>query len=203
MFVEELKDLYSAENQLLKALPKMAKAATSKALKAGFEKHLKQTEGHVARLEQVCESLGVSPKGKKCKAMEGLVEEGSEVIEEDAEPEVKDAALIAAAQRVEHYEIAGYGCVRTYAELLGNSKAAKLLQQTLDEEGDTDKSLTKLAESINVDAEEPEKSQLPKKKPVRRTKSTRGQRTNTRATSSLPASSAPARCSARRSVRRC
>jgi ferritin-like metal-binding protein YciE len=156
LLVDELKDLYSAETQLLKAIPKMAKAATSKLLKAGFEKHLKQTEGHVERLEQVCEELDASPKGKKCKAMEGLIEEGSEVIEEDAEPEVKDAALIAAAQRVEHYEIAGYGCVRTYAQLLGHTKAAKLLQQTLDEEGDTDKALTKLAESINVEAEEPE-----------------------------------------------
>jgi ferritin-like metal-binding protein YciE len=155
LFVEELKDLYSAETQLLKALPKMAKAATSKSLRAGFEKHLKQTEGHVERLEKVCEDLDVSPKGKKCKAMEGLIEEGGEVIEEDAEPEVKDAALIAAAQRVEHYEIAGYGCVRTYATLLGNTKAAKLLQQTLDEEGDTDKALTGLAESINVEADEP------------------------------------------------
>jgi ferritin-like metal-binding protein YciE len=172
LFVEELKDLYSAETQLLKALPKMAKAATSKTLTAGFEKHLKQTEGHVERLEKVCEDLDVSPKGKKCKAMEGLIEEGGEAIEEDAEPEVKDAALIAAAQRVEHYEIAGYGCVRTYATLLGNTKAAKLLQQTLDEEGDTDKALTKLAESINVEAEEPESSSSsngakPKRKKVR------------------------------------
>jgi ferritin-like metal-binding protein YciE len=154
LFVSELKDLYSAETQLTKALPKMAKAASSKELRAGFEKHLKQTEGHVKRLEQICEDLDVSPKGKKCKAMEGLVEEGSEVIDEDAEPEVKDAALIAAAQRVEHYEIAGYGCVRTYAKLLGNQSAMKLLQQTLDEEGDTDKALTKLAETINVEAEE-------------------------------------------------
>ncbi len=167
LLVEELKDLYSAENQLLKAIPKMAKAATSKSLKSGFEKHLKQTEGHVARLEKVCEAIGVSPKGKKCKAMEGLIEEGSEVIEQDAEPEVKDAALIAAAQRVEHYEIAGYGCVRTYAKLLGNDKAATLLQQTLDEEGDTDKALTKLAESINVSAEEP-KNGVPKKKSSKR-----------------------------------
>ena len=157
LLVDELKDLYSAETQLLKAIPKMAKAATSKSLKAGFEKHLKQTEGHVERLEKVCVDLDVSPKGKKCKAMEGLIEEGAEVIEEDAEPEVKDAALIAAAQRVEHYEIAGYGCVRTYATLLGNTKAAKLLQQTLDE-GDTDKALTKLAESINVEAEQPEEA---------------------------------------------
>ncbi len=156
LFIDELKDLYSAETQLTKALPKMAKAATSKELKAGFEKHLKQTEAHVERLEQICEELEVSPKGKKCKAMEGLIEEGSEVIDEEAEPEVKDAALIAAAQRVEHYEIAGYGCVRTYAKLLGHNSAMKLLQQTLDEESDTDKTLTKLAEAINVEAEEPD-----------------------------------------------
>lgn len=156
LLVEELKDLYSAENQLLKAIPKMAKAANSPDLRKGFEKHLKQTEEHVKRLEKVCQELEVSPKGKKCKAMEGLVEEGSEVIKEDADPDVKDAALIAAAQRVEHYEMAGYGCVRTYANLLGYKSAAKLLQQTLDEEGDTDKALTKLSESINVDAEEPD-----------------------------------------------
>jgi ferritin-like metal-binding protein YciE len=155
LFVNELKDLYSAEKQLLKALPKMAKAATSKPLQNGFTKHLKQTEGHVSRLEKVFEELGVSPRGKKCKAMEGLIEEGQEVIDEDADPSVKDAALIAAAQRVEHYEIAGYGCVRTYANLLNHKKAATLLQQTLDEEGDTDKTLTKLAEQINVSAEEP------------------------------------------------
>jgi len=167
LLVEELKDLYSAESQLLKAIPKMAKAATSKELKAGFEKHLKQTEVHVERLEKICKDLDVSPKGKKCKAMEGLVEEGAEVIEEDAEPEVKDAALIAAAQRVEHYEIAGYGCVRTYAQLLGNDKAAKLLQQTLDEEGATDKALSKLAESINVEAEEPAGDE-PAKKPAKK-----------------------------------
>lgn len=155
LFIAELKDLYSAEKQLLKAIPKMAKAANSKALQSGFTKHLKQTEGHVSRLKKVFEELGVSPRGKKCKAMEGLIAEGAEVIEEDADPHVKDAALIAAAQRVEHYEMAGYGCVRTYANLLNHKKAATLLQQTLDEEGDTDKSLTKLAESINVSAEQP------------------------------------------------
>jgi ferritin-like metal-binding protein YciE len=159
LFVDELKDLYSAENQLLKAIPKMAKAATSKELKAGFEKHLTQTEGHVERLEQIFADLDASPKGKKCKAMEGLVEEGAEVIAEDAEPEVKDAALIAAAQRVEHYEMAGYGCVRTYAKLLGNDDAVRLLQQTLDEEAETDKTLTKLAEKINVAAEDPEEDE--------------------------------------------
>ncbi|MGD9633058.1 MAG: ferritin-like domain-containing protein [Pirellulales bacterium] len=160
LLVEELKDLYSAENQLLKAIPKMAKAAQSADLRKGFEKHLRQTEEHVKRLEQVCEELGVSPKGKKCKAMEGLVEEGSEVIKEEMDPDVKDAALIAAAQRVEHYEMAGYGCVRTYARLLGYTAAAKLLQQTLDEEGDTDKALTKLSEKINVDAEEPDDDEM-------------------------------------------
>lgn len=172
LFIDELKDLYSAETQLIKALPKMAKAAASKELKADFEKHLKQTEGHAERLEQICEELEVSPKGKKCKAMEGLIEEGSEVIKEDAEPEVKDAALIAAAQRVEHYEIAGYGCVRTYAKLLGHNSAMKLLQQTLDEEGDTDKALTKLAEAINVEAEAPDDEEEPpakaKKKKAKR-----------------------------------
>jgi ferritin-like metal-binding protein YciE len=172
LFVDELKDLYSAENQLLKALPKMAKAATSVELKAGFEKHLKQTEGHVERLEQIFADLDASPKGKKCKAMEGLVEEGAEVIDEDAEPEVKDAALIAAAQRVEHYEMAGYGCVRTYAKLLGNDNAVRLLQQTLDEEADTDKTLTKLAEKINVAAEEPEEDEeaSPKRRATKRRK---------------------------------
>jgi len=159
LLAEELKDLYSAENQLVKALPKMAKAASSPDLRKGFEKHLKQTEEHVKRLEKVCEELGVSPRGKKCKGMEGLIEEGSETAKEDADPDVKDAALIAAAQRVEHYEMAGYGCVRTYAKLLGHKSAAKLLQQTLDEEGDTDKGLTKLAESINVDAETPDEAE--------------------------------------------
>ncbi len=155
LFVSELKDLYNAEKQLLKAIPKMAKAANSKALQNGFNKHLKQTEGHVSRLEKVFEELGVSPRGKKCKAMEGLIEEGQEVIDEDAAPSVKDAALIATAQRVEHYEMAGYGCVRTYANLLNHKRAATLLQQTLNEEGDTDKALTKLAEQINVSAEQP------------------------------------------------
>jgi ferritin-like metal-binding protein YciE len=153
LFVEDLKDLYSAENQLLKALPKMAKAATSPDLKAAFQTHTKETEGHVKRLEQIFEELDESPKGKKCKAMEGLIEEGKELMEEDAEPEVLDAGLIGAAQKVEHYEIAGYGTVRTYAEMLGNDDAARLLQQTLDEEGMTDKKLNKLAmQCINLEA---------------------------------------------------
>jgi ferritin-like metal-binding protein YciE len=152
LYVDELRDLYSAENQLVKALPKMAKAANSEDLKAGFEEHLKQTEGHVERLEKIFDGLDKSPKGKKCKAMEGLVEEGSEVIEEEMTPEVKDAALIAAGQRVEHYEMAGYGTVRTYAELLDYDDAAELLQATLDEEGDTNKKLMKLAKKLNTKA---------------------------------------------------
>jgi len=152
LFVDELKDLYSAEHQLLKALPKMAKAATSPQLKRAFESHLKETKGQVERLDQVFADLDVSPKGKKCKAMEGLVEEGAEWMEEDADPDVMDAGLIAAAQRVEHYEMAGYGCVRTYAQLLGEDKAATLLQKTLDEEGAADKKLTELAKRINVEA---------------------------------------------------
>ena len=152
LFVDELKDLYSAERQLLKALPKMAKAASSTDLKRAFESHLKETEVQVERLDQVFRGLDISPKGKKCKAMEGLVEEGADWIEEDAEPDVMDAGLIAAAQRVEHYEIAGYGCVRTYAQLLGETKAATLLQKTLDEEGAADKKLTQLSERINVEA---------------------------------------------------
>jgi ferritin-like metal-binding protein YciE len=158
LYIEELNDLYSAENQLVKALPKMAKAATAKALKNGFQKHLKQTKEHVNRLEKIFDGLGVSPGNKTCKAMEGLIEEGDEVISEDADPDVKDAALIAAAQRVEHYEIAGYGCVRTYAQLLGNKRAAQSLQKTLNEEGATDKTLTTLARKINVEAKNPSKN---------------------------------------------
>jgi ferritin-like metal-binding protein YciE len=154
LYVDELKDLYSAENQLVKALPKMAKGATSAELRGGFLEHLEQTKVHVERLEQIFEALGMSPKGKKCKGMEGLIEEGKELLEEDAEPDVLDAGLISAAQRVEHYEMAGYGCVRTYARLLGEEEAAELLQQTLDEEGETDKKLTQLAEAINVEAAE-------------------------------------------------
>jgi ferritin-like metal-binding protein YciE len=154
LYVSELKDLYSAENQLLKALPKMAKAAAAPELKEAFENHLEETRGQVERLDQIFEELEVSPKGKKCKAMEGLIEEGSEMIKEDAEPAVKDAGLIAAGQRVEHYEMAGYGTVRTFAELLGFDNAAKLLQETLDEERATDEKLSELANSvINVEAE--------------------------------------------------
>lgn len=157
LLVSELKDLYSAENQLLKALPKMAKAATSEELRRAFQDHLAETQTHVERLETVCQGIDASPKGKKCVAMEGLLKEGAEVIAEKGDPAVKDAALIAAAQRVEHYEMAGYGCVRTFARTLGYAAEADLLQMTLDEEGTTDKRLTDLAESgINVDAKEPE-----------------------------------------------
>ena len=154
LFVDELKDLYSAENQILKALPKMIKKATSKELKAGFEKHLKETQVHVERLETIFQELEQSPKGKKCKGMEGVIADGKELMEEEAEPEVMDAGLIGAAQHVEHYEMAGYGCVRTYAELLGHDKFAKLLQKTLDEERITDEKLTELARGINVEAQE-------------------------------------------------
>lgn len=154
LYFDELKDLYNAEGQLLKALPKMAEKASSAQLRKAFERHLKETETHVERLVQIFEELNVSPKGKKCKAMEGLLAEGKELLEQDdADPSVMDAALIGSAQRVEHYEMAGYGCARTYARLLGYDDAAELLQQTLDEEGETDKKLTQLAEStINVEA---------------------------------------------------
>jgi ferritin-like metal-binding protein YciE len=152
LFVDELKDLYSAENQLVKALPKMAKAATDPDLKAGFEGHLKQTQGHVSRLERIMQSLGETPKGKKCKGMEGLIKEGAELIEEDPGDEELDAGLISAAQRVEHYEMAGYGCVATYAKLLGADQALAFLRQTLEEEKETDKKLTQLAQNINVEA---------------------------------------------------
>jgi ferritin-like metal-binding protein YciE len=152
LYVDELKDLYSAEKQIIQALPKMAKKATNPQLRQGFEKHLEQTRMQVERLDRIFELLGKSPRGKKCKGMEGLLEEGKEMMQEDMEDDVMDAALIAAAQRVEHYEIAGYGTVRTYADLLGEKEHAKLLQQTLDEEGQTDKELSKLAQSINVEA---------------------------------------------------
>ena len=153
LFIHDLKDLYNAEIQLTKALPKMAKAASDPSLKQAFQTHFAETEQHVQRLEQIFGELDESPEGKKCKAMEGLIEEGKDLIDEDAEPEVMDAGLIGAAQKVEHYEIAGYGTVRTYAQMLGNDQAARLLQQTLDEEGATNKKLTELAmECINAEA---------------------------------------------------
>ena len=153
LFVHELKDLYSAENQLLKALPKMAKASSNEELKGGFEEHLQQTKEHVARLERIGEELGKKLTGHKCKAMEGLVEEGAELIGEDAEDSVRDAGLIGAAQRVEHYEMAGYGTARALAKQLGHNDIAKLLGQTLQEEKETDEKLTELAESsVNAEA---------------------------------------------------
>ncbi len=159
LYVEQLKDLYNAEQQLIKALPKMAKAATSEELRGAFEEHLEKTQVHAERIETIFEEMGEKAQGKKCKAMEGLVKEGAEVIQEDMEDEVKDAALIAAAQRVEHYEIAGYGCVRTYATLLGETEAADLLAQTLEEEKEADELLSGIADQVNVEAEEEEGAQ--------------------------------------------
>jgi len=152
LYVDELKDLYSAENQLVKALPKMAKAASSDELRKGFEQHLEQTKGHVERLETIFSSLDESPKGKKCMGMEGLIKEGSEVIEEDFEDSVRDAALIGAAQRVEHYEIAAYRTVREFAKILDEPKHASLLGETLNEEKETDQKLTDLSREINTQA---------------------------------------------------
>ena len=146
LFLNELKDVYNAEKQLVAALPRMAKAAQSPKLQQAITKHLGETEGHVKRLEQILQSLGEPLRGKKCKGMEGLIEEGKEILEEGGAPEVIDAAIISAAQRVEHYEIAAYGCLRTYALLLGNTEADRLLQQTLAEEEATDKALTALGE---------------------------------------------------------
>jgi ferritin-like metal-binding protein YciE len=153
LFVEQLQDLYDAEQRLTSALPKMAAAAHNPALKSAFEEHLRQTQNHVSRLEQAFKSIGKSAQKKTCEAMKGLVDEGSEVISANGDPDVKDAALIAAAQRVEHYEIAAYGTARTFAQRLGKPDAARLLQQTLDEEAETDRKLTSLAEkAINPKA---------------------------------------------------
>jgi ferritin-like metal-binding protein YciE len=155
LFEHELKDLYSAEKQLTKALPKMAKASTNEQLKEAFESHLEETEAQIKRLEKIFKQLDISfGRVEKCKAMEGLIEEGKEIMEEGLEPEVLDAALICAAQRVEHYEIAGYGCARTFAQQLGYGAIAELLQETLDEEGNADKKLTEIAEAVvNQEAE--------------------------------------------------
>jgi ferritin-like metal-binding protein YciE len=148
LYLEELRDLYSAETQLVKALPKMVKGASSDELKEAFESHLEQTKEHVERLTEIFDRLEEKPTGKTCQAMKGLIEEGSEMLEQEGDESVIDAGLIAAAQRVEHYEIAAYGTVRTFANLLGENDAAELLQQTLDEEGETDKQLSELAEGI-------------------------------------------------------
>ena len=153
LYLEQLKDLHSAEEQIIEALPKMIEKTTHAELRQGFELHLKQTKEQLRRLDQIGQRAGQKLTGHKCKGMEGLLEEGEEMLKERADSDVLDAALIAAAQRVEHYEMAGYGCARTYARLLGLNDDAKLLQQTLDEEGDTDHLLTDLAERvINIEA---------------------------------------------------
>jgi len=153
LYIDELRDLYSAENQLVKALPKMAKKASAPELKQAFQNHLEETKGHVERLEEIFGELDEKPTGKTCQGMKGLIEEGAEVIDEDGVEAVLDAALIGAAQRVEHYEIAGYGVARTFARILGEDDAADLLQETLDEEGEADKKLTAIAEEeINFEA---------------------------------------------------
>lgn len=154
LYVDELKDVYNAEKQLLRALPKMAKKAEHPELRQAFENHHAMTEEQVRRLETIFDDLKLPKRGKKCKGMEGLVEEGQDMMEEDADPDVMDAAMIASAQRIEHYEIAAYGTLRTYAKQLGLQEHARLLQTTLDEEGETDKLLSRIAESrINRDAE--------------------------------------------------
>jgi ferritin-like metal-binding protein YciE len=151
LYVDELKDIYSAETQLVKALPKMAKAAVSAELRNGFVQHLEQTREHVSRLEQIFDELDETPSGKHCKGMEGLIKEGGEAAEEDYERDAKDAALIGAAQRVEHYEIAAYGTVRAMAEKLGEAKAVNILSQTLQEEKDTDVKLSTLADKMTIE----------------------------------------------------
>jgi ferritin-like metal-binding protein YciE len=147
LFLNELRDLYDAERQLIKALPKMARGAHNPQLRTAFEQHLGQTRHHAERLEQVFEKFGAKAKAKKCQAMRGLIEEGADMLDEDAEADVRDAGLIACAQKVEHYEIAGYGTLCTWAQQLGQGEALKLLQQTLREEKETDEKLTHLAES--------------------------------------------------------
>jgi ferritin-like metal-binding protein YciE len=164
LFVEQLQDLHSAETQLIEALPKMEAAAYAKPLKAGFKSHLAQTKEHAKRLERILKQLKAETGGKTCRAMQGLIKEGSEMIHEDALPEVKDAGLIAAAQRVEHYEIAGYGTVRTFAQLMGEREIAATLGQTLKEEADTDKKLTTAAKTLNIKALIPSKDDAPSKR---------------------------------------
>jgi len=172
LYVDELRDLYSAENQLLKALPKMAKAASSPQLRAAFTEHLEVTRGQVERLETIFEALGKKAKGKKCVAMEGLIEEAKELLDEDAPASVLDAGLIMAAQKVEHYEMAGYGTVRTFAQRLGETRAAQLLQETLAEEKEADEKLTQLAETVvNAQAEEEDEAPAAASKSSRNGKS--------------------------------
>lgn len=168
LYIDELKDLYNAENQLVKALPKLARAAASDELRQGFEEHLEQTKGHVERLEKIFQMLDESPKGKKCKGMEGLIVEGSEVMEQDYEGSLLDAALIGAAQRVEHYEIAGYGTARSFAESLGQTDHVSLLNETLEEEKEIDQKLTELAQQVNTEANEgAEQTKEDRKRPKR------------------------------------
>jgi ferritin-like metal-binding protein YciE len=154
LYIEELQDLYDAENQLIEALPKMAAASSSAELRAGFEAHLQQTRGHAIRLEQILAALGEDAKGTKCKAMKGLISEGGEMIDSDFQGSVKDAGLIGAAQRVEHYEIAAYGTARTFAEILGDQSGVRLLEETLEEEKETNEKLNELSEAINAEAAE-------------------------------------------------
>lgn len=167
LFLEELADIYDAEKQLIKALPKMAEQANAPELQSAFEDHLEQTQEHVKRLEEVFELFEQKPKGKKCEAMAGLIEEAQDIMKEQATPPVMDAALIAAAQKVEHYEIATYGCLRTWAELLGKDEAIDLLEETLNEEKDVDESLTDIATNINQEANEGEEEEEEKESPKR------------------------------------
>jgi ferritin-like metal-binding protein YciE len=179
LYLDELRDIYDAENQLTKALQKMAKTAANEELKAAFEQHLEQTEEHISRLERVFEDLGEKPKGTKCEAMKGLIEEGKRMMEESNDEDVRDAAMIAAAQKVEHYEIATYGTLRTYAEMLGHDDQADLLQETLDEEKDTDENLTELAVTcVNLEAEEgeEEEDEEGEEKSEQKTQPAKGQR---------------------------
>jgi ferritin-like metal-binding protein YciE len=172
LYIEELKDLYDAEHQLIKALPKIRDAASSEDLRSAIEEHLDKTKGHASRLETIFSNMGEKAKAQKCKGMEGLIKEGSEIIkEEDMDTEVKDAAMIGAAQRVEHYEIAGYGCVRTYATLLGDQEAADMLQETLEEEKEADQTLNEIAEHINVEAGEGEVQEGAQEPVARRSRS--------------------------------
>jgi ferritin-like metal-binding protein YciE len=173
LYISELRDLYDAENQLIEALPKMAEASNSAELREGFEAHLEQTRGHADRLERILAGLGEEAKRKKCKAMKGLVAEGGEMIDENFEGAVKDAGLIGAAQRVEHYEIAAYGTVRTFAELLGDQEGVRLLTQTLQEEKETNEKLNELSETINAEAvgSETSDAEMEEETPKRKAKS--------------------------------
>jgi len=174
LYLEQLQDLYNAEQQLIKALPKMAKAATSEELKTAIVNHLEETKGQAERIETICQQMGEKASGKKCKAMEGLIKEGTETMGEDMEDSLMDAAIIADAQRVEHYEIAGYGCVHAYATRLGEEEAAELLAQTLEEEKAADTKLNEIAEELNLElSSEPEETEETEKRQV---KSARGSR---------------------------